>query len=172
MGSQSTFIEEELQAGQEVALGDVETAVSRDHILSAAGDGDRYKTARQLGTSEEIDDRSADASFIDNECAVVEAAVAEDVFYVCHDVGLALPFPGDGIAAAGDVFAGFDDGESGWVGFWPRSRPMTMWPGFSMVCFGLARLMAPCRLRLAAICASVRMTPPGWKLPCVVRGFC
>ena len=48
-------------------------------------------------------------------------------------VWLAFPFPGDEIAAAGDVFADLQDGEGGQSRFWPRSRPMTMAPGFSMV---------------------------------------
>ena len=62
----------------------------------------------------------------------MKAAVPKEVVHVLHDVrvwraqgdalqvdeidvGLALPFPGDGIAAAGDVFADFEDGEGGWV---------------------------------------------------------
>ena len=44
--AQAAFVEEELQAGQEVALGDVEAAASRDCVLSAAGDGDVYEAAR------------------------------------------------------------------------------------------------------------------------------
>ena len=44
--AQAAFVEEELQTGQEVALGDVEAAASRDCVLSAAGDGDEYETAR------------------------------------------------------------------------------------------------------------------------------